>query len=264
MRVWTILGAFAALIGLTGCGVPTAVTLASYAADGASFLSTGRSVTDHGISILLQKDCALFRIVRDQPVCKPMKKNDLVYDIAFAERTYAFRDPDDPAERRAVVSNPSQPVLAVQAKPPMPLVRPGNRTDLAPFKVVAEAAISPPAVPAVVRKNTSTGRVVRPSPRPQRAAVPLPPPAPGYRIVAGAFDQLAYAQSRRQSVATQLSRMGHSELGVQIARLPKGSAATYVVITRPVAAQDARDLVTTLQLDKGEFPWMLRSGRSSL
>jgi hypothetical protein len=252
MRVWTVAGACMALASLSGCGLPTAVTIASYAADGASFLSTGRSVTDHGISILLQKDCALIRIVRGKPICQPMKKDDLVYNIAFADRSYEYSDPDTHAA-------PRPQILVAEAKPvPKPIALTGPETFVAPQPaavapaVQAAAARPPPAQPPV--------RV---------AAVPIPPPAPGspipgYHVVAGAFDELKQAELRRAGIIAQLSRLGHSEVGVQIARLPKGNSATYVVLTRPVVPQDANLLVGQLQLDKGESPWKLRSGRSSL
>ena len=58
----------AAAISLSGCGLPPAVTYASYAADVFSYLTTGKSVTDHGISVVLQKDCALLRVL-DGPIC---------------------------------------------------------------------------------------------------------------------------------------------------------------------------------------------------
>ncbi|MGO8914705.1 MAG: SPOR domain-containing protein [Stellaceae bacterium] len=53
-----------------GCAVPPAVTIASFAADGVSYLTTGKSVTDHGISIATGHDCALLRpVFADKPVC---------------------------------------------------------------------------------------------------------------------------------------------------------------------------------------------------
>ena len=97
MRIRMLATMAATAVALSGCAVPAAVSIASYAADGASLVSTGRSVSDHGISILLQQDCALFRFVRGRAVCKPMAKDDLVYDVAFANRTYAYRDPDSPS-----------------------------------------------------------------------------------------------------------------------------------------------------------------------
>lgn len=53
-----------------GCAVPPAVTIASLAADGVSYVTTGKSVTDHGISVATGHDCALLRpVLRDKPVC---------------------------------------------------------------------------------------------------------------------------------------------------------------------------------------------------
>jgi hypothetical protein len=57
-----------ALLG--GCGLPPAVVIASYAADGVSYIGTGKSVTDHGISAAMGRDCALFRIIKGKAICK--------------------------------------------------------------------------------------------------------------------------------------------------------------------------------------------------
>jgi cell division septation protein DedD len=44
--------------------------IASYAADGVSYVATGKSVSDHGISEVIGRDCALFRVIRGKPICK--------------------------------------------------------------------------------------------------------------------------------------------------------------------------------------------------
>ncbi|HEV2550731.1 MAG TPA: SPOR domain-containing protein [Stellaceae bacterium] len=54
--------ALAALLP-AGCALPPAVTLASLAADGVSYATTGKSVSDHGISAATGNDCALMRPV---------------------------------------------------------------------------------------------------------------------------------------------------------------------------------------------------------
>jgi len=54
---------------LAGCGLPPAVVIASYASDGVSYIATGKSVTDHGLSAAIGRDCALFRIVKGKPIC---------------------------------------------------------------------------------------------------------------------------------------------------------------------------------------------------
>jgi hypothetical protein len=56
-------------LGLSGCGAPPALVIASYAADGASYIATGKSVTDHGISAATGRDCALWRTIKGNPVC---------------------------------------------------------------------------------------------------------------------------------------------------------------------------------------------------
>jgi hypothetical protein len=44
--------------------------IASYAADGVSYIGTGKSVTDHGISAAVGRDCALLRIIKGKSICK--------------------------------------------------------------------------------------------------------------------------------------------------------------------------------------------------
>lgn len=56
---------------LSGCALPPAVSVASFVADGASYVITGKSTTDHAISMVVQQDCALLRVVRGRPICDP-------------------------------------------------------------------------------------------------------------------------------------------------------------------------------------------------
>lgn len=67
-------GAAVALVGLagllSGCAAPSAFQLASYAADGVSYSMTDKSVTDHLISEVSAKDCALGRMFDGEDICK--------------------------------------------------------------------------------------------------------------------------------------------------------------------------------------------------
>jgi hypothetical protein len=56
---------------LAGCALPPALTLASFAADGISYVATGKSTTDHAISVLAQEDCAMLRALEEQAICVP-------------------------------------------------------------------------------------------------------------------------------------------------------------------------------------------------
>jgi hypothetical protein len=65
---WPALAGLALL--LSGCALPPAVTVVSFAADLASLGETGKTITDHGISLMAQKDCALMRVFSKTSICK--------------------------------------------------------------------------------------------------------------------------------------------------------------------------------------------------
>jgi len=57
-------------LAAAGCVLPPAVTVVSLAADGVSYLATGKTVTDHGLSAATARDCALLRpVLERRPVC---------------------------------------------------------------------------------------------------------------------------------------------------------------------------------------------------
>ena len=58
-----------ALLVLSACAVPTPFTVFSFAADGISYVATGKTVTDHALSAALGQDCALMRMVRGDAPC---------------------------------------------------------------------------------------------------------------------------------------------------------------------------------------------------
>jgi len=68
-HIWLTIPVTLLALGLSGCGAPPALIIASYAADGASYVATGKSVTDHGISAATGRDCALLRTIQGKPVC---------------------------------------------------------------------------------------------------------------------------------------------------------------------------------------------------
>lgn len=60
---------------LSGCALPPAISIASMALDLASYAETGKSVTDHGISLVLQQDCALLRVL-EGTICRDYSDED--------------------------------------------------------------------------------------------------------------------------------------------------------------------------------------------
>ena len=55
---------------VTGCAVPVPFQVASWALDGISYVMTEKSMTDHGLSVVAQKDCAVWRGVTVGELCR--------------------------------------------------------------------------------------------------------------------------------------------------------------------------------------------------
>ncbi len=64
---WLVFAATA--VALSGCALPPAISIASLAFDLASYSATGKTVTDHGLSMMLQQDCVLLRGLEEGEVC---------------------------------------------------------------------------------------------------------------------------------------------------------------------------------------------------
>jgi len=101
-----------ASLGLGGCmGLPPAVSVASLAADGVSWLTSGKTVTDHAVSEVAGQDCRLIGLVEDGQVCKthpayaptqvatltPLAERDTRVAEAPAQAPASTPDSDDPA-----------------------------------------------------------------------------------------------------------------------------------------------------------------------
>ncbi len=79
---WFALAVIAVL--LSGCAVPPAVTVLSLFADVVSYAETGKTITDHGISLVLKKDCALLRGFTGDICIEPDPGAEFAATLAFA------------------------------------------------------------------------------------------------------------------------------------------------------------------------------------
>ncbi len=66
----------AAMMALSGCGLPPAVAIASYALDGALLAATGKTSNDHALSVALQQDCSMLRVVSGGEICRDHEPTD--------------------------------------------------------------------------------------------------------------------------------------------------------------------------------------------
>jgi hypothetical protein len=132
---------------LTGaCGAPVAVAAASYGADGVSVMESGKTVSDHGISMVSKKDCALWRIFRNRSICQdqdPDKPNP--YKVNY-EEPFRQQSESGVAEYSAPPhAAPNAPVSSWDAA----AYKPAPSGPAAPTTAVAEVASTPSVEPAV-------------------------------------------------------------------------------------------------------------------
>ncbi len=71
-RMQTVLRCLIVLCPLLAgaCAAPIPFQIASWTADGISYLATRKSVTDHGLSVIVGQDCALLRGLTEGAVCR--------------------------------------------------------------------------------------------------------------------------------------------------------------------------------------------------
>jgi len=48
--------------------VPPVYSFVSFALDGVSIIATGKSVSDHALSAAVEKDCAMWRVLKEQDI----------------------------------------------------------------------------------------------------------------------------------------------------------------------------------------------------
>ena len=61
---------------MSGFAIPFPLQIASWALDSFSIVATKKSTSDHGISILVQKDCSVWRGVTEGLLCRNTISDD--------------------------------------------------------------------------------------------------------------------------------------------------------------------------------------------
>ncbi len=163
-----------ACFGLTGCVLPPVLSYASMALDGASYLATGKSISDHALSAAVKQDCAVWRVVSEQDVdavCQEYAEDAAGDSIAVALEAGngavappAVRPPilkTQPAEIVLASAAPVEPAaeLAIKATPePVDLL-----LGIDPAKLPADpdsnpvSGIDPAKLPADPDSNPVSG-----------------------------------------------------------------------------------------------------------
>ena len=68
-----------------GCAAPLAVSIGSYGADGVSLAESGKTIGDHFLSMVTKQDCALWRKLRNEDICRPRNGDHDPYHVNYDE-----------------------------------------------------------------------------------------------------------------------------------------------------------------------------------
>lgn len=191
---------------LGGCAaIPPAVSLAGYALDGISLLASGRTVSDHVISVAAEQDCKLLRMAQNLEVCTDWGTEP---QIAAERPMRTPFDREDGGTRviEAAGILPVQPMRPVAEKGD-PMVLPIELADVAKaLPGVAKVEAVPPLTAALVAPAKAaiaprTAPEARPAKAVMTALVPTAPatlPSPKPDLAAGL--RADDAQARRDAV----------------------------------------------------------------
>ncbi len=148
----------------SACGVPVAVSAASYAADGGLLATSNKTSTDHIASVVTKKDCAIWRAFRGRQICNQRDGED-PYDTDYTEPQRSV------SESGVSYSSPLRPQSDT----------PAVSWDAAAYD--APSTMPQPAPTARQEPMTATGAPVAERSPPAPAASPAPSKSKKAKIV---------------------------------------------------------------------------------
>lgn len=222
-------------VPLAGCALPPAIVIASYAADGVLLATSGKTSTDHFLSMVEKRDCAMWRVVKNEEICQEFADGNDPYDDwrEPGEVQVAVQSTDagfpadlnedvrrrDEAMRQAVMARQAKAerIQLAQAMAGQPvtsardIVGPSNRTTMSDVS-------SAPLPPVATTPAATTPAASEAAPTPVQAAPPVAAPPAPVRTTA----------APTRASATQASAKG---------------ATTYVVLGSYKVEENARRVV---------------------
>jgi len=222
MRILLALGVATTL---TGCAVPPAIQIAGLLADGVSFASTGRSMTDHAVSMVTEEDCKLFRALDGEAVCRPaMDGMPSLAEVSTVEIegrriniSYDYPS-SDPSEPRRDQGDPMTAIPGIAMASIEPAADVGSASN--------DGSDRRPAVlPSAGRKVAVPARIPVPGAKPQSR-----PPAAAVVVVQSHSDRVRAERMARSYKAlgakVAMGRAdGHTVYRVVVAVAPNDSPA---------------------------------------
>lgn len=102
---------------VSGCGLPPAIVAFTYAMDGLSYASSGKSVSDHALSAAIDQDCSMFRAIQGEEICRD--ELPAQQDVAIAAIADIPEEAEDgPIEAFGIAVGPDHLSLAAPSTNP--------------------------------------------------------------------------------------------------------------------------------------------------
>lgn len=227
VRVKYIGRGFAVIVStviLSGCALPVPFQIASWAIDGISYLATDKTIADHSLSLVTQKDCAIWRGFKGDDICS---ENDDAAIFAIA----STGTPTKQGGRTVKISAPEEPQI--------------DAASLADFET---AAGSPEIVPAAVAKpvlNSKNG---------ERLMIA------GKRVWSDRLDADHYyvigSYSNRDNARRMVGK--YQDLGPAVMASRLDGVEVYRVAVGPFAADQTRKMRLSLKQAGIDNAWAMR------
>ena len=173
--------AVTALLALGGCGLPVGIQVASIFADVISYAATEKTVGDHGLSILTEQDCAVWRGFNGEDICKD---DDADADTLVAEVDAEESDEVSSLPEPVIEPAPVEAITAVEEEPYEPpqtiVISSAGVRNLAPLKeefqeTVPEITAEPAPAPIAETVEVETLNPVSAEPQEIASVVEVEP-----------------------------------------------------------------------------------------
>jgi hypothetical protein len=236
------------MAALGGCiAIPVGITAASAGFDGMSYVSTGKAPHDHALSAVTGEDCAVWRVVKEKPVCAEPKGTG-AHAVLYApgNGALAFAPPamtpvgisPAPAPEKA----PEATIATESLPPPAPAPQVAAIAPAAPLPAQPMAASLPPLRASEPPRATvpANARTVA-----YRAPAPVAAPAANGRkvlVVLGSFQD-----AERAAAASNAAK------GTRVITATIEGRKMYRVVAGPFESQQAE----SMRRNVSEKAWLL-------
>lgn len=218
-------------IGLSGCA---SLQLVSLGASGLSYMVTGKSISDHAISTVMKKDCALHRSVFGQETCTEYDGDGVIRGVKPGQQPM-FGQGDNwqiaATNNRALppINHPQkqQSKTTQQRKP----VATFKRSSVSPDTVVRQLMAEKQQFQTSAKPQTDVVEVSKLNPQPSLMVSPYID-KPALFAVVGSYNNKHFAQGNIAKQAKQANTK--AKLMINSVELIQRGAPKYRVVIGPI------------------------------